>query len=67
MVVMVATEQMCGLIIALSFMLAIGGWFVWEQVRDQKPIDPLLHKAHTIYYIITMILLLCYCILLCFA
>lgn len=67
LIVLVATESICGIIMTLIFMVLIAAWYVYTLVRDKKPIHPWLVQVHTIFSILQAILLLCYTILLCFA
>lgn len=67
LIVLVATESICGIIMCLFFMALIAIWYIYTLIRDNKPLDPVLNQARTILAVIQAILLLCYTILLCFA
>lgn len=67
LIVLVATEAICGIIMTLFFMALIAAWYIYTLIRDNKPIEPYLSKAQTILALLQAILLLCYTILLCFA
>lgn len=67
LIVLVATESICGIIMTLFFMVLIAVWYIYTLIRDDKPIEPFLSQARTILSVIQALLLLCYTILLCFA
>ena len=67
LIVMVATEQLCGLLIALGFMIAIAAWYIYELNRKGQPLQAEAQKYYTIFYCVQVILIMAYCILLCFA
>lgn len=70
-VAMIATESLCGLIVTLIFMGILLGYKIYfrEKLESSYPsneIDVFQSYSEFYSFIILMVLLMCYCILLCF-